>query len=68
MKLTDQELIQAFTDAISAVAVALSNQIDANRLTSDLTALAKETESRGHGPSAGLIQEIAATIASRNVS
>jgi hypothetical protein len=61
-KLTDEEVLQAFTDAIGGLAVALARQIDAKRLADDLRLLADEADKAGYGPSAGLLDEIARTV------
>lgn len=62
MKLTNEEVMQAFTDAIGGLAVALGRQIDPQKLASDLRTLADEAEHAGMGPSAGLLDEIARTV------
>ncbi|MBK5915133.1 hypothetical protein CCR84_12540 [Rhodocyclus purpureus] len=65
MKLTDQEAIQAITDALGGLAIALGEQVDPARLAADLRRLADEAEQRGQGPSAGLLDEIARTVEAR---
>ena len=65
MKLTNEEILQAFTDAIGGLAVALARQIDPERLAADLRSLADEAERAGQGPSAGLLDEIARTVEQR---
>lgn len=62
MKLTNEEILQAFTDAIGGLAVALGRQIDPKKLAADLRTLADEAERVGTGPSAGLIDEVARTV------
>lgn len=62
LELTNEEILQAFTDAIGGLAVALGKQVDAGRLAADLRKLADETKQLGHGPSAGLLDEVARTI------
>lgn len=62
MKLTDQEAIQAITDALGGLAIALGKQVDATKLANDLRTLADEAERAGMGPSAGLIDEVARTV------
>ena len=62
LKLTNEEILQAFTDAIGGLAVALGRQIDPKKLAADLRTLADEAERAGMGPSAGLLDEIARTI------
>ena len=67
MKLTNEEILQAFTDAIGGLAVALGRQIDPKKLAEDLRTLADEAERAGKGPSAGLLDEIARTVELRCV-
>lgn len=62
LKLTNEEVMQAFTDALCGMAVALGKQIDPAKLASDLKAFANEADSAGKGPSAGLIDEMVRTI------
>ena len=62
LKLTNEEILQAFTDAIGGLAVALGRQIDPKKLAEDLRTLADEAERVGMGPSAGLIDEVARTV------
>lgn len=62
MNLSNEEILQAFTDAIGGLAVALGRQIDPARLATDLRTLADEAERAGMGPSAGLLDEIARTV------
>lgn len=62
MKLTNEEILQAFTDAIGGLAVALGKQIDPAKLAEDLRTLANEADRAGMGPSAGLLDEIARTV------
>lgn len=62
LKLTNEEVMQAFTDALGGLAMALGKQIDPAKLASDLRAFADEADRAGKGPSAGLIDEIARTI------
>jgi len=62
MNLSNEEILQAFTDAIGGLAVALGRQIDPARLATDLRTLADEAELAGMGPSAGLLDEIARTV------
>lgn len=64
-QLTDQDTLQAITDALGGIAIALSKQLDAKRLTTDLRALADEAMEAGNGPSAGLIGEIARAVEAR---
>lgn len=65
MNLTNEEVLQAVTDAFGALAIALSRQIDASRLSADLKKLSDEALDAGNGPSAGLIGEIARTVETR---
>jgi galactitol-specific phosphotransferase system IIB component len=67
LKLTNEEILQAFTDAIGGLAVALGRQIDPKKLAADLRTLADEAERVGTGPSAGLLDEIARTVEVRCV-
>lgn len=62
LKLTNEEVMQAFTDALGGMAIALGKQLDPAKLASDLRAFADEADSAGKGPSAGLLDEIARTI------
>jgi hypothetical protein len=62
LKLTNEEILQAFTDAIGGLAVALGRQIDPAKLAADLRTLADEADRAGMGPSAGLIDEVARTV------
>lgn len=62
LKLTNEEVMQAFTDALGGMAIALSKQLDPAKLASDLRAFADEADRAGKGPSAGLLDEIARTI------
>lgn len=56
--LTRDEELQAYTDAIGALAIAMAWQLDPVRLIADLRALAIFAERAGHGPSAGLIDHL----------
>ena len=62
MKLTNEEILQAFTDAIGGLALALGKQVDPAKLAADLRTIADEADRAGMGPSAGLIDEVARTI------
>lgn len=62
MKLNNEEVLQAFTDAIGGLALALAKQMDATKLAADLRTLANDAETLGHGPSAGLLDEVARTV------
>lgn len=68
MNLSNEEILQAFTDAIGGLAVALGRQIDPKKLAVDLRTLADEAERVGMGPSAGLIDEIARTVEVRLIN
>ena len=61
-RLTRDEELQAYTDAIGALALAMAWQLDPVRLTADLRALAHQADRAGHGPSAGLIDHIVQKI------
>lgn len=65
MNLTNEEVLQAVTDAFGALAIALSRQIDAKQLATDLRDLSDEAQASGHGASAGLIGEIARAVETR---
>lgn len=67
MKLTNEEVLQAFTDAIGGLAVALGKQVDPAKLAEDLRKLANDADRLGEGPSAGLLDEIARTVELRLV-
>lgn len=67
MKLTNEEILQAFTDAIGGLAVALGKQVDPVKLVEDLRTLANDVDRLGQGPSAGLLDEIARTVELRCV-
>ncbi|HMW64765.1 MAG TPA: hypothetical protein PLR94_13845 [Accumulibacter sp.] len=56
------DALQAFTDAIGGLAIALARQIDPAKLTADLRMLADEAERAGMGHSAGLLHEVARTV------
>lgn len=58
-RLTDNEMLQAYTDALRAVATAVAWQVDPVRFYADLA------DKAGHGPSAGLIDDLANTVAVR---
>lgn len=62
MKLTDQEAIQAITDALGGLAIALGKQLDATKLANDLRNMAQEAQMAGQSASAGLISEMARTV------
>lgn len=62
MKLTREEELQAYTDALGALVTAVAWQLDPIRLLADLKVLANVADKAGHGPSAGLIDELARTV------
>jgi len=64
-RLTDNEMLQAYTDALRAIVTAVAWQVDPVRFYADLQALADLADKAGHGPSAGLIDELARTVAIR---
>lgn len=68
MKLTEQETLQAITDALGAFAIAMSRQMDSQRLMADLRNLAEEAASHDRMPSAGLLDEIVRTLEARSSS
>lgn len=61
-RLTRDEELQAYTDAIGALALAMAWQLDTARLIADLRALANLADQHGHGPSAGLIDHLVQRI------
>lgn len=61
-ELTREEEMQAYTDTLGAIAIAISMQVDARKFSSDLKHLANVAAERGNGPSAGLLDEIARYI------
>jgi hypothetical protein len=61
-RLTRDEELQAYTDAIGALALAMAWQLDPIRLTADLRTMAHSADQHGHGPSAGLIDHIVTKI------
>lgn len=65
MKLTNEDVLQAMTDALGALAIAVSRQVDAGQLAKDLRALADEANAIGHGPSAGLLDEMVRAVEKR---
>ena len=67
LELTNEEILQAFTDAIGGLAVALGKQVDPAKLVEDLRKLANDADRLGQGPSAGLLDEIARTVELRCV-
>lgn len=67
LELSNEETLQAFTDAIGGLAVALGKQVDPVKLVEDLRTLANDADRLGQGPSAGLLDEIARTVELRCV-
>lgn len=67
-RLTRNEELQAYTDALRAIVTAVAWQVDPIRLYADLQALANVTAKAGHGPSAGLIDVLAETVKQRNLT
>lgn len=63
--LTRDEEMQAYTDALGAIVTALAMQLDPVRLVADFRLLADIADRAGHGPSAGLIDELARTVENR---
>ena len=55
MPLSHEQEMQAITDALGVVVIAISRQIDSSRLIADLRLFADKYEAAGIGPSAGLI-------------
>lgn len=62
MELTNEDVLQAVTDALGGLALALGKQVDAAKLAADLRKLADDAERLGQGPSAGLLDEMARTV------
>ena len=65
MEMTRKQEMQAYTDALSAIATAVAWQVDPIRFFADIKALANGYMAAGHGPSAGLIDELARTVERR---
>lgn len=65
MELTREEEMQAYTDTLGAIAIAISRQVNARTFSRDLKHLADIAAKRGNGPSAGLLDEIARVIDSQ---
>ena len=61
-ELSREEEMQAYTDTLGAIAIAIARQIDTRRFSADLKQLANLAAERGNGPSAGLLDEIARAI------
>ena len=66
-KLTRDEELQAYTDALRAIVTAVAWQVDPIRLYADLKALANLSANAGHGPSAGLIDVLVQTVEQRTL-
>lgn len=64
-ELSREEEMQAYTDTLGAIAIAISRQVDARQFSADLKQLADMAAKRGNGPSAGLLDEIARVIDSK---
>jgi len=58
MTLSHEQEMQAITDALGAIVIAMSRQIDSSRLIADLALFAGQCEAKGIGPSAGLIDAL----------
>lgn len=56
--LTRQQEMRAYTDALGAICICLSAQLDGARLVADLKRLADYAASAGHGPSAGILDTL----------
>lgn len=65
MKLTNEAVLQAMTDALGGLAVAMAKQVNAEQLAGDLRTLADEAAAMGHGPSAGLLDEMVRAVEKR---
>lgn len=59
------EQLQAITDALAGITLALGEQIDTPRLVTRLRQLADEAEAAGNGASAGLLDVVAETVEKR---
>ena len=64
-RLTREEELQAYTDALGAIVTAVAWQLDPVRMIADLKLLSDFADRAGHGPSAGLIDELGRTIEHR---
>lgn len=64
-ELSREEEMQAYTDTLGAIAIAISRQVNAKTFSQDLKQLAEIAAKRGNGPSAGLLDEIARIIDSK---
>lgn len=67
-RLTRQEELQAYTDVLGALVTVMAWQLNPIRLIADLRALARLADRAGHGPSAGLIDELVRTVEVRVLS
>ncbi|HCB12132.1 MAG TPA: hypothetical protein DEP36_00975 [Gammaproteobacteria bacterium] len=56
--LTNDEIIQAYTDILGALVLAIGRQLDPARLRADLQLLANAYAQTGSGPTAGLLDEL----------
>lgn len=62
MELSREEELQAYSDALGAIVICLSRQLDSRQLIDDLQQMAGIAAKRGKGPSARLIDELARTV------
>ena len=62
MELTREQEMKAYTDALGALASAMAFQLDPIRFIADLKLWANRAHAAGHGPSAGLIDELVRTV------
>jgi hypothetical protein len=65
MELTREQEMKAYTDALGAIITVMAWQLDPIRLFADLKVLANLSEKAGHGPSAGLIDELVRAVEQR---
>ena len=61
-RLTRDEELQAYTDVLGALVTVMAWQLDPIRLIADLKVLANIAQGAGHGPTAGLIDELVRVV------
>ena len=59
MELSREEEMQAYSDALAAILIAVGRQVSAERLVADLKRIRDGFAAAGNGPSAGLLDELA---------
>lgn len=57
-KLSDAEILTAVTYTLADIATAAARQLDPDRFVADLRLLAEYHARNGHGPAAGLLDEL----------